>query len=99
MLSGAKWLRMAIILTWTRLPLRLMPRLALGASDVRVGVVRELVELDLLVLDHRRRNRLGVVRLADGREVEQQLHLVAADVDTAAPTAPARGRWAGSGPW
>src|SRR5215211_4862251 len=56
-------------------------RLRLGAHDVRIRVLSQRVELDLLVLDHARRNRLRVVRLADGREVEQHLHLLAGDVD------------------
>jgi hypothetical protein len=62
---------MAAIFTCTVFPFR----------GVRVRALGEPVELHLLVLDQRRRERLRVVRLADRREVEQHLHLVAGDVD------------------
>ena len=54
--------------------------LALAARDHRVPVLRDRIELHLTVDDLLGVDRVGVVRLALRREVEEQLHLVAGDV-------------------
>ena len=64
-----------------RLTVAFDTRLVLGLDRVRILVLIDWIPPHRSVLDHCRRKRLRVMRFADGREIEQQFHLVAGDID------------------